>query len=98
MLEAAGPALSILLRYVGLHFDFISAHHRYASLYQQLMMAGGRPLEHLVRKYPLPRSRAFGQLLKRGMGTGEFRRASIPDTAISIVGFAREKLTHAGPA
>ena len=31
VLTSPGPARAILLRYVGLHFDFISARHRYAS-------------------------------------------------------------------
>src|SRR5215813_8699621 len=45
VLESPGPARRILLDYVSLHFDFISARHRYAPLFQQLMMTGGRPLE-----------------------------------------------------
>jgi TetR/AcrR family transcriptional regulator len=85
VLTAPESPRDVLLRYVSLHFDFISARHRYASLYQQLMMTGGRPLERLVRKYFLPRSLAFGELLERGMQAGEFRRAAIADTAISIV-------------
>jgi hypothetical protein len=62
-----------------------SASHRYASLYQQVMSAGGQRLEHLVRKYFEPRSQAFGRLLARGMRAGEFRRADRRHAAISIV-------------
>jgi AcrR family transcriptional regulator len=85
VLEAPGAARAVLLRYVGLHFDFISARHRSAALYQQLMMAGGKPLGRLVRKYFVARSQAFGRLLERGMRSGEFRRADRVHTAISIV-------------
>jgi TetR/AcrR family transcriptional regulator len=60
LLTSPGSARAILLQYVKLHFDFIRTRHRYASLYQQLMIAGGKHLEHLVRKYfePGPRPSA----------------------------------------
>jgi TetR/AcrR family transcriptional regulator len=86
VLAAPGPARGILLRYVSLYFDFISARQRYASLYQQLMMARGKPLERLVRKYFVPRSQAFNKLLERGIRNGEFRRIDARHTAISVVG------------
>jgi AcrR family transcriptional regulator len=85
VLNSPGPARSVLLQYVGLHFDFISARHRYASLYHQLMTGGGKLAERLVRKYFAPRSEAFGRLLDRGMRRGEFRRADRFHTAVSIV-------------
>ena len=85
VLAAPGSARSVLLQYVSLHFDFISARRRYACLYQQMMITGGRPLERLVRKYFIPRSQAFGKLLERGMREGEFRRVDAMHAAISIV-------------
>ena len=85
VLTARGPARAILLHYVGLHFDFISARHRYASLHQQIMMAGGRLAERLVHKYFKPRSEAFGKLLERGMRDGEFRRADRFHAAMSVI-------------
>jgi TetR/AcrR family transcriptional regulator len=85
VLTAPGPARAILLRYVSLHFDFISARHRYAPLYQQLMMAGGRLAERLVDEYFRPRSQAFGRLLERGMRDGEFRPADRFHAAMSVV-------------
>lgn len=84
LLTSPGSARTILLRYAGMHFDFISSRLRYAPLYQQLMMAGGKPLEQLVRKFFVPRSQALGKLLERGMREGEFRRAERTNTAISI--------------
>lgn len=84
-LNSPGPARVVLLHYVSLHFDFISARHRYAPLYQQLMMAGGKLTERLVRKYFRPRSEAFDKLIERGMRAGEFRRTDRFHTAISIV-------------
>src|SRR5258708_6776933 len=85
VLNSPGPARSVLLQYVSLHFDFISARHRYASFYHQLMTGGGKLAERLVRKYFAPRSEAFGKLLERGMRAGEFRRADRFHTAVSVV-------------
>jgi TetR/AcrR family transcriptional regulator len=85
LLNAKGSAREILLRYAGMHFDFICSQLRYAPLYHQLMVTGGKPLNHLVKKYFLPRSQALARLLERGMRDGEFRRASVTNTSISIV-------------
>jgi TetR/AcrR family transcriptional regulator len=85
VLAGPGPARAVLLRYVSLHFDFITARQRYACIYQQMMMTGGRALERLVRKYFLPRSQALDRVLERGMREGEFRRADRRHTAISLV-------------
>jgi len=85
VLGGPGPAREVLLRYVGLHFDFISARHRHAPLFQQFMSAGSRFSEGLVHKYFKPRGRAVARLLERGMREGEFRRADCFHTGISIV-------------
>jgi TetR/AcrR family transcriptional regulator len=85
VLTSPGPARAILLRYVGLHFDFISARHRYASLHQQTMMTGGRFAQRLVRKYFRPRGQAFDKLLERGMRDGEFHRTDRFHMAVSVV-------------
>ncbi len=85
VLGEPGPAREVLLRYVSLHFDFMSARHRHAPLFQQFMSAGGRFSEGLVRKYFEPRGRAVARLLERGMRDGEFRRVDHFHTAISIV-------------
>ena len=86
VLAAPGAARAVLLRYVSLYFDFISTRRRYASLYQQLMTARGRPLERMVRKYLVPRHAAFKKLLDRGVRSGELRRTDARHTAISVVG------------
>jgi TetR/AcrR family transcriptional regulator len=85
VLSAPGSARAVLLRYVSLHFDFISARHRYASLFQQFMAAGGKMPKRFVRKYFMPRSEAFGKLLERGMREGEFRQVDPFHAAVSIV-------------
>lgn len=85
VLGEPGSAREVLLRYVSLHFDFMSARHRHAPLFQQFMCAGGKFSEDLVRKYFEPRGRAVAKLLERGMRDGEFRRVDHFHTAISIV-------------
>jgi TetR/AcrR family transcriptional regulator len=84
LLAASGPAPEILLRYVNLHFDFISAKRRCAPLFQQMMLAGGKPLERLFRKHIIPRGKALNTLLVRGMREGDFRRTDPFHTGLSI--------------
>jgi TetR/AcrR family transcriptional regulator len=84
LLATPGSARRILLEYVTLQFDFISARHRHASLFQQFLGAGRKSSDSLVRKYIVPRSEAVERLLKRGMRDGEFRRLDPFHTAVSI--------------
>jgi TetR/AcrR family transcriptional regulator len=85
VLSSPGPARTVLLRYVELHFDTACGRLRFAPLHQQLLMAGGKNVAALVRRYAVPRSEALCRLLQRGMRTGEFRRADLRHTAVSIV-------------
>src|SRR5277367_4498997 len=71
VLAAPGPARAVLLRYVSLHFDFMSASHQSAPLFQQVMMTGGKFLERLIHKYFAPRGEALGRLIGRGIRSGE---------------------------
>ena len=86
MLAAPGPAGAVLLRYVSLYFDFISARHRYAALYQQLMTARGRPLERLVRKYLVPRTTAFKSCSSAACAPASSAAPTPATRRISIVG------------
>ncbi len=85
LLGSKGSARDILLRYVSLHFDFITAHRQSAPLFQQFMMAGGKRTERLIRKYFKPRSDAVRKLLERGVRAREFRRTDLFHTALSII-------------
>jgi TetR/AcrR family transcriptional regulator len=85
VLTAPGSPRAILLRYVNLHFDFISGRYRQARLFHQLMTTGGQPMQRLVRKYFAPRSRALHRLLGRGMREGDFRRVDPFHMSVSIV-------------
>lgn len=84
ILEAPGSARVLLLRYLELHFDFISKRRQHAPLFQQLIMKGGKPPERLFRRYIIPRAEALGKLLVRGMRSGELRKTDPFHTAISI--------------
>lgn len=84
ILAAPGSACMLLLRYVDLHFDFISQRHRHAALFQQLIMKGGKPPERLFRKYILPRSELLRQLLERGIRAGELRKVDPFHTTVSL--------------
>jgi TetR/AcrR family transcriptional regulator len=85
LLGSSGSARGVLLQYVSLHFDFITAHRQSAPLFQQFMMAGGKRTERLIRKYFKPRSDAVRKLLERGVRTREFRRTDLFHTAVSII-------------
>jgi len=84
VLNAPGSPRALLLRYVEMHFDHISRHHRHAPLFQQLMSKGCKPPERLFRKYIAPRAEALQKLLQRGMIAGEFRKVDPFHAAFSI--------------
>lgn len=85
VLDQPGSARAILFSYVDLQFEFISQFHRYAPLFQRLMLSDrDESLEHLVRKHFAPRAKALDRLLERGMRDGEFRAADRSHTAISL--------------
>lgn len=85
VLSGPGSARAVLLKYVSLHFDFISERHRYAALYHQVMTTGGKLAKRIIDKYFVPRSDAFQRLLDRGMREGEFRQTDRLHSAVSIV-------------
>jgi AcrR family transcriptional regulator len=84
LLGGSGSVREIVLRYVDMHFDFISARHRHAPLFQQFMSRGGTPPERLVREYMVPRAEALRKLLVRGMREGELRKSDPFHAAVSI--------------
>jgi TetR/AcrR family transcriptional regulator len=86
ILNASGLAHVLLLRYVGLHFDFLAERHRHAALFQQLIMKNGKPPERLFRQYIAPRSEALQKLLRRGMAEGGLRPTDPFHTAVSLAG------------
>ncbi len=84
MLRGSGSPRSILLRYVDLNFDRISAKRQFAPLHHQFFSSSHPVVSRLVRKYAVPRNQALAQLLARGIREREFRPVDIRHTAISI--------------
>ncbi len=86
VLSEGGAPDAMLLRYVAMQFDFISARPYYPTLFQRLLMTGGRPLERLVGRHIRPVSRKLIAVIERGVRSGEFRRVDGTHTAISLAG------------
>lgn len=84
VLNAPGSPRALLLRYVELHFDFISCRHQHAPLFQQLVTRGSKTAARMFRKYIGPRAQAVQSLLARGIREGEFRKADPFHTSFSL--------------
>jgi hypothetical protein len=85
LLTSRGPARTILMKYISLHIDFISARHQSAPLFHQLTMAGNIILDRLIKKHFAARNEALGKLIDRGIRDKEFRKVDRFQTAVSIV-------------
>ena len=85
VLTGPGSAREVILRYVSLHFDFISGRHQAAPLFQQMVMTGDKFAEEVVRKYFAPRGEALGRLVARGIRDGEFRQVDPFHAVMSII-------------
>ena len=86
ILSAPGSPSETVLRFVNLHFDFVSARPYYPLLFQRLMMTGGQPLKRLMRKYLLPVGAGLMRVIAGGIRRREFRRVDPGQMAISLVG------------
>ncbi|MFB3921746.1 MAG: TetR/AcrR family transcriptional regulator [Terriglobia bacterium] len=86
ILRAREPARAIVLRYVSMHFDFISARPYYPRLFQRFMMSGGATFKSLAQKYFVPLGREFIGVIERGKRSREFRNVDSTHAAISLVG------------
>ena len=84
--SASASARAIVLRFVSLHFDFVSARPYYPLLFQHLVMTGGQPLKRLVGKYLLPVASGLTGVIAMGVRRREFRRVDPGHMAISLVG------------
>jgi TetR/AcrR family transcriptional regulator len=85
VLSSPGSAGALVLRYVGNHFDFLSARPYYARLFQRLMMAGDRTVDRIVKAHFVPLAKRVIELLERGMRSGELRPLDARHTAMSLI-------------
>ncbi|HUU15010.1 MAG TPA: TetR/AcrR family transcriptional regulator [Terriglobia bacterium] len=86
VLSSRGPAREILLRYVGMHFDFISARPYYPRLFIRMAMSGDKGFQRLIRRHLAPLSRKLVALIERGRREGEFHALDSAHAAISLIG------------
>jgi len=78
VLDSDLPPREKIMTYVGTYFDFIASNQVYPKLMQREMMRareGHSPhIEKLVRNYFQPIYARVGELLRRGIAEGEFRK------------------------
>jgi TetR/AcrR family transcriptional regulator len=86
ILTDAGSARQQVLRFVELHFDFISARPYYPVLFMHLMLSGGHLLQRLMRRYMFPVGDLLMRRIATGIRRGEFRRVDPGQMAVSLVG------------
>src|SRR5260370_14644533 len=72
------------MAYVNAHFDFISARPHYPTLFQRLLLSGGKPFERLVEQHLGPLGQKLVAVIERGVREGEFRPVDSVHTAISL--------------
>jgi len=88
VLESEGSARARLLRYVSLHFDFISARPYYPRLVHRLMSANDRLVHRAVHQYSAPIYAKLAELIEEGVRSGEFRQVDTHHTIYSLVGLS----------
>jgi len=78
VLDSDLPPREKIMTYVGTYFDFIASNQVYPKLMQREMMRareGHSPhIEKLVKNYFQPIYARVGELLRRGIAEGEFRK------------------------
>jgi len=88
VLESKGSARVRLLRYVSLHFDFISARPYYPRLAHRLMSSDDRLVQRVVQEYSAPIYRKLAELIEEGVRSREFRQVNSHHTIYSLVGLS----------
>jgi len=72
------PPREKILAYAGTYFDFIASHPLYPKLMQREMMRAreGHPehIDRLVKTYFIPVYGRVGELIRKGIAVGQFRR------------------------
>src|SRR6267154_1603086 len=78
VLDSDLPAREKIMAYVGAYFDFIASNQDYPRLMQREMMRAregqSQHIDRLVKTYFQPIYRRVGELLQKGIATGEFRQ------------------------
>jgi TetR/AcrR family transcriptional regulator len=85
ILTADRPARSTLLRYMSLHFDFLSQRPYFPRLIHRLMTTAEQPARRLFREYSAPLYRKLVEVVERGVRTRELRPVDSHHTVYSLL-------------
>ena len=85
ILSANGSARSTLLRYMSLHFDFLSQRPFFPRLIHRLMTTAGQPARRLFQEYSVPLYRKLVEVVERGIRARELRSVDSHHTVYSLV-------------
>jgi TetR/AcrR family transcriptional regulator len=85
ILSAHGSARSTLLRYMSLHFDFLSQRPFFPRLIHRLMTTAEQPARRLLQEYREPLYRKLVEVVERGIRNRELRSVDSHHTVYSLV-------------
>jgi TetR/AcrR family transcriptional regulator len=93
VLDSDLPPREKIMAYVGAYFDFIASNQNYPKLMQREMMrareGSSLHIDRLVKTYFQPVYRRVGELLRKGIAEGEFRKVDpahfVPSMVAMIV-------------
>ncbi len=86
ILGSPSPPAKRILNYVDAYLDFLGARPHYPQLIYRFMMASGRPLERLARKYFHPVGHKLIRVIEQGIQEGELRPVDPPETVLALAG------------
>jgi TetR/AcrR family transcriptional regulator len=79
------PARATLLRYMSLHFDFLSQRPFFPRLIHRLMTTADQPARRLFQEYSVPLYRKLVEVVERGIRARELRAVDSHHTVYSLV-------------
>jgi TetR/AcrR family transcriptional regulator len=85
ILDSPASARSKLIRYINLHFDFISARPYYPRLIHRLITSDDRALRRLFRQYASPLYRKMVEVIEQGVRERELRPVDSHHTVYSLL-------------
>ena len=89
VLESKLPSRQKILEYLGAYFDYIAANPRFPRVVQAEWMRSGpgsAPMQRVAKKYFRPIFEKIAEVLREGIGAGEFRAVNPMDFLPSVVG------------
>src|ERR1700675_1214398 len=87
VLESKLPSRQKILEYLGAYFDYIAANPRFPRVVQAEWMRSGpgsAPMQRVAKKYFRPIFEKIAEVLREGIGAGEFRVVNPMDFLPSV--------------